>query len=274
MNLILSNAGLIDESSYSGISFHSDQSVYEVIRVIDGIPLFLEDHFDRLLRSMQIQGLTFQMAFPDFKQNIAELVRLNQKMAGNIKFVYSVVEGNIHWAFSFIPHSYPTSDDYQVGVETGLLFAERKNPNAKVIQTGIRDEANQMISDRKLYEVLLVDSDGLITEGSRSNVFFVKNDIFYTAPASMILEGITWKKVLVCLNELGFSIAEEAVHVNEISQFDAAFMTGTSPKILPIRLIGSQVFDVRNDAVVKLVERYNRMIQDYIRNETNRLKDS
>jgi len=269
MNLILSNVGLMQESSFSGISFHSDQSVYEVIRVIEGIPLFLEDHFDRLLRSMQIQGIMFQMAFPDFKQNIAELVRVNQKMEGNIKFVYSVAERNIHWAFSFLPHSYPTPEDYLSGVVTDLLFAERQNPNAKVIQTGIRNEANQMILDRKLYEVLLVDSDGLITEGSRSNVFFVKNDVFYTAPASMILEGITWKKVLVCLNELDFSIVKEAVSIHEISQFDAAFMTGTSPKILPIRLIGSQVFDVRNNAVVRLMESYDKMILDYIWDEEN-----
>jgi len=264
MNLILSNAGLLQESSISEISFHSDQSVYEVIRVIDEIPLFLEDHFDRLLRSMQIQGLIFQMAFPDFKRNIAELVRVNQKVSGNVKFVYSVADGNIHWAFSFIPHSYPTPDNYVLGVVTDLLFAERQNPNAKVIQTGIRDEANQMISDWKLYEVLLVDSSGLITEGSRSNVFFVKNDAFYTAPASMILEGITWKKVLVCLNELGFPVVEKPVSVDEINQFEAAFITGTSPKILPIRLIGSQVFDVRNKAVAELMENYNRMIQDYI----------
>jgi len=269
MNLILSNAGLMQESSYSGISFHSDQSVYEVIRVIEGIPLFLEDHFDRLLRSIQIQGLAFQMRYFDFKLNIAELVRLNQKMEGNIKFVYAVAEGNIHWAYSFIPHSYPTPEDYQLGVVTDLLFAERQNPNAKVIQPGIRDEANQMISDRKLYEVLLVDGDGLITEGSRSNVFFVKGDVFYTAPASMILEGITWKKVLVCLNELDFSIVEEAVSIQEISQFDAAFLTGTSPKILPIQLIGSQVFDVRNIAVVKLMESYDKMILDYICDEGN-----
>jgi branched-chain amino acid aminotransferase len=269
MNLILSNTGLVNESSYSGISFHSDQSIYEVIRVIDGIPLFIEDHFDRLLRSMQIQGLAFQMAFPDFKQNIAKLVLVNQKMAGNLKFVYSVAYGNIHWAFSFIPHSYPTPDDYLSGVVTDLLFAERLNPNAKVIQTSIRDEANQLISDRKLYEVLLVDRDGKITEGSRSNVFFVKNDAFYTAPASLILEGITWKKVLVCLNELGFPVVEKPVSVDEINQFEAAFITGTSPKILPIRLIGSQMFDVRNNAVVELMECYNRMIQDYIRNEKN-----
>jgi len=274
MNFILSNSGLMQESSYSGISFHSNQSVYEVVRVIDGIPLFLEDHFDRLEKSMKIQGLSFQMAFSDFKQNIAELVRVNRKMEGNIKFVYAVADGNIHWAFSFIPHSYPTPEEYQLGVVTDLLFAERQNPNAKVIQTGIRDKANQMISDLKLCEVLLVDSDGLITEGSRSNVFLVKNDVFYTAPDSMILVGITRQKVLVCLNELDFSIVEKAVGIHEVSQFDAAFLTGTSPKILPIRLIGSQVFDVRNNAVVKLMECYNRMIQDYIRNETNSLKDS
>lgn len=269
MNFILSNEGLVNESSYSGMSFHSDQSVYEVIRLIDGIALFLEDHFERLEKSMQIQGLTFHMAYPDFKQNIAKLVRKNQKMEGNVKFVYSVTEGVVHWAFSFIPHSYPSQSDYLSGVSTDLLIAERQNPNAKVIQSGIRNEANHMISNRKLYEILLVDRDGMITEGSRSNVFFVKSDIFYTAPASLILEGITRQKVLKCLNELKFQVVENAVRADEIDDFDAAFLTGTSPKILPIRLIGSQVFDVRNNAVVKLVESYNKMILDYIRNEIN-----
>jgi branched-chain amino acid aminotransferase len=267
MKLILSNEGLIPESSYSGISFHSDRSVYEVVRVINGIPLFLVDHFERLERSMKIQGLTFQMPYPDFKQNIAELIMQNQQMEANVKFVYSVVESDIHWTFSVIPHSYPSADDYLSGVPTDLLFAERQNPNAKVIQTVIRDEANQMMADRKLYEVLLVDRNGIITEGSRSNVFFVKSDVFYTAPASMILEGITRQKVLNCLNELGYTIVEEVVRFAKIRDFDAAFLTGTSPKILPIKSIGVQMFDARNEAVVRLMDSYNQMIREYIRNE-------
>ena len=151
MNLILSNDGLKHDSSDSEIYINSDQSVYEVIRVVDGIALFLEDHFERLEKSMQIQGLRFQMIYAEFKQNLAELVRQNQKTEGNIKFVYSVVEGNIRWTFGFIPHSYPSKDDYLSGVTTDLILAERRNPNAKVIQAGIRGEANQLISDRKLY---------------------------------------------------------------------------------------------------------------------------
>lgn len=269
MKLILSDTGLMHESAYSGVSFHSGQSVYEVIRVIDGVALFLEDHFNRLKRSMQIQGLPFQMDFQEFKQNIAELVRQNQRMEGNVKFVYSVDDGNNRWAFSFIPHSYPSLDDYRSGVPTDLLFAERRNPNAKVIQTGIRDEATQMISDRKLYEVLLVDRSGKITEGSRSNVFFVKSDVFYTAPTSMILEGITRRKVLDCIKKLDFLVVDEAVGVNEINQFDVAFLTGTSPKILPVRSIGEKQFDIRVHAVSRLMETYDLMIRDYIRNEGN-----
>ena len=67
------------ESEFLKTSFQADQLVYEVIRIIDGIALFLEDHFVRLMRSMQIQGLTFQMDFQDFQENIAELVRQNQR---------------------------------------------------------------------------------------------------------------------------------------------------------------------------------------------------
>ena len=58
----------------------------------------------------------------------------------------------------------------------------------------IRERPVRLISDNKLYEVLLVDRNGRITEGSRSNVFFVKGNKFYTGPSAMVLVGITRKK--------------------------------------------------------------------------------
>jgi len=269
MNLVLTNDGLKSESEYLKISSHSDLYVYEVVRVIDGVALFLEDHFVRLKKSMQIQQLPFQITYREFKQNIAELIRQNQRTEGNIKFICFVENGSIYWAFSFIPHSYPTSEEYQSGVLTDLFFAERENPNAKVIQTEIRDEANRMIADRKLYEVLLADHNGMITEGSRSNVFFVKSDVFYTAPDFMVLVGITRQKVVECLKGLGFQIVEQTVSKDQIYSFDAAFLTGTSPKVLPIKSIGAKMFDVQNRAVKKLMDAYNKMIQEYIWNEKN-----
>lgn len=267
MNLILTNSGMKDETEFPVSPVNADLNVYEVIRVMDGVALFLEDHFNRLQKSLVIQRVRLEMDFLTFKQKITKLISLNLKTEGNIQFVYTVSETGSRWAFSFIPHRYPDSEDYRKGVLTGLLAAERENPNAKVIQHSVRDCANQQIADHGIYEVLLVDRAGLITEGSRSNVFFVKGDVFYTAPESQVLAGITRQKVLDCFSELGFPLVEEAVPASLISRFDAVFLTGTSPKILPVRSVGAQIFPVQHDGVQQVMECYDRMIADYIANE-------
>jgi len=172
-----------------------------------------------------------------------------------------------NWVFRFIPHSYPTPEDYENGVPTDLLLVERKNPNAKVIQNEIREKSNQLIAGQNLFEVLLVDRNRMITEGSRSNVFFVKDQIFYTAPSSMILVGITRQKVMVCLKSLNYGIVEEAISVNQLSQFDSAFLTGTSPKVLPISTIGKLSYSTKNPSVNELIVCYNQLIFNYVRTE-------
>jgi branched-chain amino acid aminotransferase len=264
MKKIICNNGLISETDFNFTIFNSDRSIYEIIRVIDGVAIFLEDHFVRLQNSFKTQCIIFEMSFKDFEQNISELIILNQKNEGNIKFVYSMSENMGQWAFYFIPHSYPSVQDYGSGVSTDLLHAERVNPNAKVIQNRIRIQANQLIADRNLYEMLLVDREGRITEGSRSNVFFVKDDVFYTAPESMVLVGITRMKVLECLEELRFQYKEESVEYSSIPSYDAVFLTGTSPKVLPVRSIGVQLYETQILCVKMLMDSYDKRIAQYI----------
>lgn len=267
MKKVVTKQGIKDNPELFSESPNIGESVYEVIRVMDGIALFLEDHFVRLKKSLLIRGYEFEMHYEEFKQHVAELVTLNKQGIGNIKFVYFTNGTTSDWYFSFIPHSYPTQQDYQNGVSVELLPGERENPNAKVIQLNLRERANQMISDLNIYEVLLVNHDGLITEGSRSNMFFVKDSVFYTAPPSKVLVGITRQKVIDCLAELGFSLVELAVSATDIGSFDAAFLTGTSPKVLPIRLIGKQPFNTQLLVIKDLIDSYNNMITRYIESE-------
>ncbi|MBL7971116.1 MAG: aminotransferase class IV [Prolixibacteraceae bacterium] len=79
MNIVITNLGFKKESEDLTKFYESDRVVYEVIRIIDGVALFLEDHFGRLLNSMQIQRIRFEMDYIGFKQNISELIRINQK---------------------------------------------------------------------------------------------------------------------------------------------------------------------------------------------------
>lgn len=267
MEYILTDNGLINSIDEFRRYNELRQPVYEVIRVIQGVPLFLEDHFNRLLKSIELQRMVFRMSYREYKQLITQLIEKNERTEGNVKFVFSEDGGQAQWAFFFIGHSYPDQYMYSEGVVTDLLYAERVNPNAKVLQPQIRDRANQQIKAQNLYEVLLVDGNGLITEGSRSNVFFIQSEVFYTAPASMVLEGITRRKVVECIRSLGYTLVEDAIREDELPQFDGVFITGTSPKVLPVRLVGMQAFRVSLEPLRNLMLRYDQSIDDYIQRE-------
>jgi branched-chain amino acid aminotransferase len=265
MRKIITNEGPILQADFQVEEFDTDRTVYEVIRIIDGIPLFVEDHFDRLQNSLKTHGYEINLGLEDFITKIGELIQHNSCLIGNIKFVYLSFGNLSKWAYFFIPHHYPSELDYQLGVSTDLLRVERKSPNSKIIQKSVREMADQLIADQNLYEVLLVDHEDQITEGSRSNVFFVKDEVLYTAPASKVLVGITRQKVLECLRDLGFEVVEKGVSVKEINRFDAIFLTGTSPKVLPVQSIGNLNYNTRLNCIKSLMNCYDGRIAQYIR---------
>lgn len=267
MDIILTEFGQVRESGKVTALLNEDYTVYEVFRVMNGVPLFLDEHFDRLLKSVQIQKIETPLTYNEFFQMVLELIGISGKSEGNIRFVILAKEKKPSWYFAFIPAVYPDAYDVCKGVDTELFEAERVNPNAKVLQKYVRFTANRLIEEHQVYEVLLVDNEGFISEGSRSNVFFVKGDVFFTAPESRVLVGITRQKVFVCLNELGFQIIERAVHQSEMKSFDAAFLTGTSPKVLPVKSIGELSFSTVHHGVRALMRKYDEMIAKYIENQ-------
>jgi branched-chain amino acid aminotransferase len=265
MRKIITNEGPILQTDFQVELFDTDRTVYEVIRIINGIPLFVEDHFDRLQNSLKSHGYEINLGLEDFIAKIGELIQHNRCLQGNIKFVYLSLGNISKWAYFFIPYHYPSELEYQLGVSTDLLRVERKSPNSKIIQKSVREMADQLIADQNLYEVLLVNRKDQITEGSRSNVFFVKDGVFYTAPASKVLVGITRQKVLECLRDLGFEVVEKSVSVKEIDQYDAMFLTGTSPKVLPVKSIGNLNYSNRLNCIKSLMNCYDNRIAQYIR---------
>ena len=241
------------------IPSENEGGVYEVLRVADNIPLFLEDHLERFYLSAQLAGKTIPFQHNEVELFLQKLIKKNGVSEGNI-----LISCKINLKAFFIPHSYPTPEMYHDGVLCGILNAERENPNAKVFQTTVRQQANQMLEQKGYYEVMLVDHLGLITEGSRSNVFFVQQNSLVTPPANKVLLGITRQKTVQLAREMMIPVEEKEVAVNDLHQFDAAFITGTSPKILPIRQIDHFSFNPKNTELRQLMFRYDEMIGEYI----------
>ncbi len=247
------------------ISSENEGGIYEVLRVNRGVPLFLEEHLARFYLSAELAGKNIRYSEIQIENLLNELIRKNEAFEGNI-----LVSCKTNLKAYFIPHNYPAKEMYQNGVNCGLLKAERENPNAKVFQTSVREKANRLIENNGIYEVLLVDHVERITEGSRSNVFFVKNGELITPPGNEVLLGITRQRTIALARKLNINLKEEDVYLHDLANFQAVVVTGTSPKILPVKQVGSVAFDSQNPVVRKLMNGLDEMISDYVNRKNQR----
>jgi branched-chain amino acid aminotransferase len=242
-------------------------AIYEVIRLVEGVPLFFEDHYKRLKKSSRLIGKKLRWTKADVKKSIRRLVEANRVTLGNIEIMVQWEEEEKKGILygSFIPFRYPTDEHFEKGVRVGLMEAERLNPNAKILNQGVREQADQLMKEKNYYEVLLVNREGYITEGSRSNFFAIMDNKFVTPPADVVLPGITRGKVLELAVDLNIKVSERLVHRDELPELEAAFITGTSPCVLPISHIEDLQLNPDLSLLRKLQSAYNDLMCNYLR---------
>jgi branched-chain amino acid aminotransferase len=241
--------------------------IYEVIRVINGKLLFAEEHYKRLQNSARIAG---NINIPDYNR-INEYSRIlldsNELQNCNIKVICYIGRGNCTCNFiMYISKSYyPGIEIYEHGVETCSLRLTRENPNAKISRDWYIEKINDVKKSGNFFEVLLLDEKGFFTEGSKSNLYFVIDNIILTAPVEMILEGIMRKHVFQACAQNGIKILEEPLNIKQLEKVQAAFLSGTSINILPICKIDGVILKPDNLLVSKLRKGFDNLVIEYLR---------
>lgn len=258
LNLGIKNNKLFNNENNSLLDGFQDCYAYEVIRLIQTRPLFLDLHYDRLIKTCKSLDIS-----PPKKEKIESdiVLLILENQIQNINIKIAVDQNN--YAIFPIPSKYPDPHEYLRGVSCSLLFEERENPEIKAFQSGLRKKANEQISQQDIYESVLVNKEGFITEGSRSNLFFIQGHHLITATDHLVLAGITRLKVIEMCKELNYSIIFSPVSIDKLSSIDAAFICGTSPGVLPISHIERIKFDVQNTILNKVHISYHTKYLSY-----------
>jgi branched-chain amino acid aminotransferase len=243
------------DSFVNSIVYEGD-SVYEVIRMSKGFPVFFNDHMERLASSVRLQNKKMLADPGALKKDIISLVKWDKKKEINLKIVFNYNNGSENYLVYFIEPLYPSVEQYRKGVKGILFYAERKDPESKVINHKLRSAIFQKLILEGGYEALLVNEKGQVTEGSRSNIFFLRGDTLFTAPDNMILSGITRKHILDICSGNGISVKMSCVKADRISDYDAVFMTGTSPMVLPFCCVDDRHFKVNVPLITQIRELY------------------
>jgi D-alanine transaminase len=224
--------------------------IYEVVRWYEGFFYDMISHVTRLKRSLRELRINWSEAdsFPAFAGNLIKMNNLENQPA----MVYlQVTRGAARRSHSFpSPEVPPTAYAYAWGfipdrnsMETGIKVMLKED--IRWSRCDIKSVAllPNTLSFQEAYENGLKECifirNGLITEGSHSNIFFVIDNTLFTHPESNhILSGITRKNILRIAQESGIKIREEALQENRIRLIQEAFITNTSAELTPVTEIG------------------------------------
>lgn len=246
---------------------NTGKSFYEVLRYIDGYCLFIEDHLERITNSMKLFKIDYSIGYRSVAESLSKLILTNHVKRGNIKLVINFNESlknkpNI--LAYFTKYKYPGIMRYKNGIDVSLLSVERIMPNAKFVNNYVLTAVKVELFGKGFYETLLVDKGGYITEGSKSNVFFIKENSLLTPPINKVLPGITRKYVFQICNKLNIRLIEKDISINDLRSYDSVFLSGTSAKILPVKRINDILFKVKGELLIQIIKSYENIIIEYI----------
>lgn len=218
--------------------------VYESLRVRHQSIYFLTEHVERLFFSAQCLGLEHPFSLEQITDWSNQLVKANQIEAANIKMLLlgGKTPADAHLYIFLTAPRFLDKKEYRDGVKVITFHHERFMPQAKTLNMLPSYLAYRQASEVGAFDALLIDREGCIREGTRTNFFAIKNTTLYTPPVEIILNGITRQTVIKCAEENGFAVKEVPLPLKNIFEYDGAFVTNTSGGIVPVAQIDEKRF--------------------------------
>jgi D-alanine transaminase len=251
---VIRNGSIVDRSEsqvdIEDRGYQFGDGVYEVIRVYNGEMFAAKEHIDRLFLSAKEIDIELSFGKKELEQQFNELLRENRLQEGGI--YYQITRG-------IAPRKHQYNKDIQPQA-VGYTFSVKKpedeqtNGAAAITASDMRwlrcdikslnllynVMTKQKANEEGAFEAVLI-RDGLVTEGTSSNIFAVKDGVIYTHPANhLILNGITRRELLNIFDKESIPFEEKAITENDLESVDELFMTSTTAEVVPIVTINGK----------------------------------
>ncbi len=213
--------------------------VYETLRVVNKKALFLEEHTERLVKSATLIKLSHSFVKQDIECFTNDLLSQTEEGTYNLKMLLiggQKTEDATLYMFCSNP-LFPDRKLYRDGVKTITNQYERIYPHAKTLNMLQSYLSFREAKGQGCYDALFVNREGNITEGTRTNFFTIKGNTIYSPLEKDILLGVTRKHILEVAKENSFDVIEQNIPLSSLNEYDGAFFTSTSSKIMPIKSI-------------------------------------
>jgi branched-chain amino acid aminotransferase len=225
--------------------------IFEGIRAYNGRVWKLDEHLKRLYDSAKAIMLEIPVSLKEMEEIVLETLRRSGLTGDSyIRLVVSRGKGDL----GLDPRKCPKPSIICIADSITLYPAEVYTEGMKVISVSTRRNPVDTLSPQvktlnyltgimakiaaNLHgypEVIMLNKEGYVTEGTGDNIFIVKNGKLITPPAYLgILPGITRNAVIEMAKDLGIPVEEGVFTLIDVYSADECFLTGTAAEVVPV----------------------------------------
>lgn len=223
--------------------------IYETVHAYDYKIFEWPAHMRRFRDSAQRLGLRCPWGSEYLRRSVVKLLRANHTPEASVRITVSRGPGAIGLdprlcktptlVMLTLPPR-PVAQLQQDGVSIGIVRVRRNHTlcldprikaNNSLNTIFARVEATRM----KVFEGVLTNLEGHLTEGTISNLFFVRRGALHTPHLDCgLLEGVTRGRVIRLAKALNIPLKEGRYPASALRQADEVFLSSTTLEVMPV----------------------------------------
>lgn len=252
---------------FRDLSIQRGYGVFDFFKVVNSVPVFLEEHLSRFYFSAEQMRLRIDYSMAELNQIIDGLLTKNNATNTGVRITltggysadgYQISNPNLIIALHSF--SFPASDQFQKGIKLVAYEHQRQLPQVKSIDYLMGIWLQPIIQQDNADDVLY-HRNGMVSECPRSNFFIVTQNDALVTPSKNILSGVMRSKIIE-VAKANFNVEERDVFLEEIKTAKEAFITSTTKTILPVRQIDDYKFSSNRPVTSVLFQQVLEMQQN------------
>ncbi len=226
-----------DRSNFFG------DGIYEVCVVKNGIIFAFADHIKRFYNNLAKVRISFDHNEEQLQNLLQELIK--QVDGDTLTLYWHVSRGTAKRSHVFPDAQTPTN--LLVMIEPVVLPDRNRALKLKTVEDirSLRCDikslnllpnvmAAQIAKENGCDEAIL-HRNGIVSECAHSNIFYLKDQVLYTAPLNhLILPGITRARLIALSKRMGITVVEDFFHLDDLLNADEIIVTSTTKQCMRV----------------------------------------
>jgi len=244
-------------------AFHFGDGIYETIAVKESKPVFIKEHLERFFYDANRIEIPTDFSGEEISGNIDKIIELNNITDGFIKVIIS--RGIMQNAGLSYPE--PLNPSLFIWGQNcnfipfidkkpfRLTISRHERRNQYSIVTFIKSLnyltniiAKREADEQGCDEAILLNTKEHVCECTTSNLFIIEKDDTISTPEidSGILNGVVRNKVILTALEVGLSVEERVISIEDFKNAKGCFLTSSLIGITPVKeILDIEKYDVK-----------------------------